>query len=70
MSLLMQSHGGAARAAEPKSRKDAITESLIPAEADAAVDEAADFGFLFPPSGNPATICPTMWWGNWTRLRI
>ena len=58
MSLLMQSHGGATRVAKPTARNTAITESLVPAAADASVDEAADFGYFMPPSGNPSDYLP------------
>ncbi len=58
MSLLMQSHGGDSRTAAPRSRQEAMTESVIPAGADISVDEAADFGYFMPPSGNPSDYLP------------
>ncbi len=58
MTLLMQTHGGDSRSAKPPRKAQAITEALVPAVGDVAVDEAADFGFLFPPSGNPDDYLP------------
>ena len=53
MSLVIQSHGGESRDSNPSARAEVTTEAVIPAVADTAVDEAADFGYLFPPSGDP-----------------
>lgn len=59
MTIFTQSHGGENRMAKPEKKRTAMTaEALIPADADTAVDEAADFGFLFPPSGNPGDYLP------------
>lgn len=53
MTILIQSHGGPGKISEPKSKADVVPHALVPATGDVAVDEAADFGFLCPPSGNP-----------------
>ena len=53
MSIFFQSHGGSNRVSKPKTRAAAAPSALVPATGDVAVDEAADFGYLFPPSGNP-----------------
>ena len=58
MSIVIQSHGGARRDDSPSLRSEVITEGLVPAPNDTAVDESADFGFLFPPSGNPDDYLP------------
>ena len=58
MSLVLQSHSGERRA-DTTSRRDAsMAAALVPADADVAVDEAADFGYLLPPSGNPSDYLP------------
>ena len=58
MTILIQSHGGARRDANPAKRSDLPTTGLVPAGADVAVDEAADFGYFFPPSGDPGDYLP------------
>lgn len=58
MTLVTQTHGGERRTAQPASRVSITTDALLPEVADTAVDEAADFGFLFPPSGNPGDYLP------------
>lgn len=61
MTLLIQSHGGERRAPEPRISSDLNirTTALVPAADDVAPDEAADLGFLFPPSGNPGDYLPS-----------
>lgn len=58
MTLLIQSHGGARRAPAPRSTPNEGPEALVPAGDDVAVDEAADFGYLFPPSSDPGDYLP------------
>lgn len=58
MSLYMQTHGGSARTARPSPREGLTEGVLVPADGDIAVDEAADFGFFMPPSGNPSDYLP------------
>lgn len=58
MTLLYQSHGGSARETKPKKRSEVQTEALVPEVGDVAVDEAADFGYLLPPSGDPGDYLP------------
>ncbi|HEY9039045.1 MAG TPA: heme peroxidase family protein [Roseovarius sp.] len=53
MTIFLQSHGGSNRISKPKSRATVAPNALVPATGDVAVDEAADFGYLFPPSGDP-----------------
>jgi len=53
MTLFVQSHGGSNRTSKPETRATAAPNALVPATGDVAVDESADFGYLFPPSGNP-----------------
>ncbi len=47
MNFQMKTHGGAAA-------KTSTLEALAPAGGDIAVDEAADFGYLLPPGGDPS----------------
>ncbi len=58
MTLIIQSHGGDRSAANPVARADITTDALIPEVGDTAVDEAADFGYLLPPSGDPGDYLP------------
>ncbi|WP_135502310.1 peroxidase family protein [Roseovarius aestuariivivens] len=58
MTLLYQSHGGSARESTPKKRSEVQREALVPEVGDVAVDEAADFGYLLPPSGDPGDYLP------------
>lgn len=54
MTILIQSHGGPTeppRTAPAPERR--MLEAAVPATGDVAPDEQADFGYLFPPSGNP-----------------
>ncbi len=53
MTLIIQSHGGTTKTETTRSRR-----ALPPAAGDVSVDESADFGFLFPPSGNPGDYLP------------
>ena len=47
MNFHMKTHGGAAA-------KTSTIEALSPVGGDIAVDEAADFGYLLPPGGDPS----------------
>ena len=58
MTILIQSHGGEVRRPSPTSIEEVVSEALVPADGDIAVDEAADFGYLFPPSGDPGDYLP------------
>ncbi len=60
MNIRVQTHGGDEQERPSLSRSDILVEALVPADGDIAVDEAADFGYLLPPSGNAADyITPT-----------
>ena len=54
MAIILQSHGGPDRKTQPRARSDVRIEALLPADGDIGVDEAADFGFLLPPSDDPS----------------
>lgn len=56
MSILLQSHGGTTR--PPQETREFSVATDAPASPDTAVDAAADFGYLFPPSGNPGDYLP------------
>lgn len=59
MTLLFQSHGGKGKVvAAPQSDIPELAKAAPPAGADIAVDEQADFGYFFPPSGNPDDYLP------------
>lgn len=58
MTILIQSHGGDRRHETPVSRSRVAPRAAAPAPADVAVDESADFGYLFPPSGDPGDYLP------------
>ena len=58
MSLFFQSHGGNNRRAAPPRKSALQARALIPAGGDIAVDEAGDFGFILPPSGDPGDYLP------------
>ena len=55
MALILQSHGGPDTQKPTTARADISFEALVPADGDIAVDEAADFGYLLPPTDDPAT---------------
>ncbi len=59
MTLFMQSHGGANRQANPPKTNTLEVRALVPAPGDVAVDEAGDFGYVFPPSGDPGDYLPS-----------
>lgn len=56
MTILFQSHGGKGKPADAAAGIQSL--AAPPAAGDIAVDEAADFGYLFPPSGDPAHYLP------------
>lgn len=59
MTVLYQRHGGHATArAEIRHEGGLEFEAAIPAGADVAVDEQADFGYFFPPSNDPYAYLP------------
>ncbi len=58
MALFLQTHGGENRQSNPKEKRNALTRAFVPAPGDVAVDEAADFVYLFPPSGDPGDYLP------------
>ncbi len=57
MTFQMQSHGGAQAKRAPTNKPHTL-EALRPADGDIAVDEAADFGYLLPPSGDAGNYLP------------
>lgn len=59
MTLIVQSHGGDRRRAATVPRAAvAVEAAIVPEIGDVAVDEVADFGYLFPPSGDPGDYLP------------
>ncbi|MCQ0969690.1 heme peroxidase family protein [Paracoccus sp. TK19116] len=53
MSIVTQSHGGDAGAPNARALEHVRALESTPADGDIAADERADFGYLFPPSGDP-----------------
>ena len=58
MTFFINSHGGTGAKANVQKREVFAHEALVPSDGDIAVDEAADFGFLLPPTGDGCTTLP------------
>lgn len=58
MSVITQSHGGSLRDRDSTRSRNGRARAAPPAGGDVAVDEAADFGYLFAPSGVPEDYLP------------